>query len=247
MPLPDARMEVQLDGASMRFFTPNKTTRWRVESLLTKEPDTIDWIREFSAGDVLYDVGANVGMYSILSAAMRGARVFAFEPESQNYAILNTNIIINSLHESVTAYCLALTESFALDYLHMSYIDPGGSLHNFGEARDFRDRPLKTMYRQGSIGIALDALIKDCGLPAPTHLKIDVDGIEPKIVRGARTTLKNPALRSVLIEINTNLDEHWEIIDIMLESGFDYSQEQVHRAQRQEGPFAGVGNYVFRR
>jgi hypothetical protein len=51
----------------------------------------------------------------------------------------------------------------------------------------------------------------------------------------------------VLIEINTNLDEHWGIIDTMLESGFDYSQEQVDKAQRQDGPFKGVGNYVFRR
>jgi len=54
-------------------------------------------------------------------------------------------------------------------------------------------------------------------------------------------------VRSLLVEINTGLDEHWEIIDAMLALGFDYSQEQVERSQRKEGPFKGVGNYVFRR
>ena len=39
--------------------------------------------------------------------------------------------------------------------------------------------------------------------------------------------------------------EHWDIVDRMLELGFDYSQEQVEAAQRKTGVFAGVGNYVF--
>jgi len=246
-PLPDARMEIEHGGAQMRFFTPNKTTRWRVETLLTKEPDTIEWIAGFERGDVLFDVGANVGMYSILSAATRGARVYAFEPEAQNYAILNTNILINSLHESVSAYCLAVADDFLVDYLNLSYFDPGGSLHNFGEERDYQDRPRQSMFRQGSIGVSLDRLVGAWGLQPPNHLKIDVDGIEPKIILGAKELLKDKRLRSVLIEINTNLDEHWGIIDTMLESGFDYSQDQVTRAQRQDGPFKGVGNYVFRR
>jgi hypothetical protein len=50
-----------------------------------------------------------------------------------------------------------------------------------------------------------------------------------------------------LIEVDTGLEDHWEMVDLMLELGFDYSQDQVERAQRKEGPFKGVGNYVFRR
>lgn len=247
MPLPEARMEIEHAGALMRFFTPNKTTRWRVETLLTKEPDTVAWIAGFERGDTLFDVGANVGMYSILAAATRGARVYAFEPESQNYAILNTNIVINALHKSVTAYCLAIADNLRVDYLNMSYFDPGGSLHNFGAERDYQDRPQEAWFRQGSVGVSLDQLVGEWGMQAPNHLKIDVDGIEPMIVRGAKALLTDERLRSVVIEINTNLDEHWEIIDTMLKAGFDYSQEQVDSAQRRDGPFKGVGNYVFRR
>jgi hypothetical protein len=50
-----------------------------------------------------------------------------------------------------------------------------------------------------------------------------------------------------LIEINGNLDEHWAIVDILLDAGFDYSRAQVEQSVRKDGPFQGVGNYVFRR
>lgn len=246
-PLPEARMEIVHEGTRVRFFTPNRTTRWRVESLQTKEPDTLAWIAEFGPGEVMFDIGANVGTYGVLAAKTRGTTVFAFEPESQNYAILNTNILINEIQDRMSAYCIAITEALAFDHLYLSYFDPGGSLHNFGEARDFRNQPLNSSFRQGSIGVSVDELIERFGFPVPQHVKIDVDGIEPKIVRGARKTFAASAVKSVLIEINTNLDEHWDIIDTMLDLGFDYAGEQVERAQRAAGPFKGVGNYVFRR
>jgi hypothetical protein len=59
--------------------------------------------------------------------------------------------------------------------------------------------------------------------------------------------LENKNLKSVLIEINSNLDDHWGIVDLMLDLGFNYSQDQVKKAMRTEGKFKGVGNYVFRR
>jgi FkbM family methyltransferase len=173
--------------------------------------------------------------------------VLAFEPESQNYAILNTNVLINDLQDRVSCYCIAVADRLALDHLYLRNFGTGGSLNNFGESRDYQDRPFSAEFRQGSIGVPLDELCTRFGLPVPQHIKIDVDGIEDKIVAGAGATFADPRVRSVLIEINTNLDAHWEIVDRMLEYGFDYSQEEVARAQRQEGPFQGVGNYVFRR
>jgi len=246
-PLPGERMEIDHEGTLIRFFTPSRTTRWRVESLQSKEPETLAWIAGFAAGDVLFDIGANVGTYTVWAAKTRGARVFAFEPESQNFAILNTNILINGLQDSVSAYCLAISDKLAFDHLFLSYFDPGGSLHRFGEALDHENRPMQPGYRQGSVAISLDALVEQHGFPGPQHVKIDVDGIEPLIVAGARRTLSAKTVKSVLIEINTNLEEHWSIIDTMLELGFDFSREQVAQSQREEGPFKGVANYVFRR
>ncbi|SRR6266545_446030 len=69
------RCELEHGGARMIFSTPNTGTRWRVETISTKEPWTLDWIAEFKPNDILVDVGANVGMYTIWAAATRGARV----------------------------------------------------------------------------------------------------------------------------------------------------------------------------
>ena len=93
----------------------------------------------------------------------------------------------------------------------------------------------------------MDELISQGITPIPQHIKIDVDGIEPKVIAGAKKTLTDSQVRSVLIEINTNLETHWGMVDFMIDAGFNYSQEQVEKAQRKEGAFKGVGNYVFRR
>ena len=107
---------VNLDG--MLFPTPNTHCKWRIDTLYTKEPDTIQWLQAMKPGEVLYDVGANIGQYSIY-AAKRGVKVFAFEPESQNYALLCKNIVLNKL-ENCTAYPLCLGDAWKIDQLQLS-------------------------------------------------------------------------------------------------------------------------------
>ena len=102
-------------------------------------------------------------------------------------------------------------------------------------------------FTQGCIATTVDDLVATEAMPVPAHVKIDVDGLEHKVIAGARTTLADRRVRSVLIEINTALDEHWEVVDAMLALGFDYGRDQVARSVRTEGTFQGVGNYVFRR
>ena len=244
----DPRVKIKYEGSDVVFATPNRHTAWRAQTLFTKEPDTIEWIASFDPGDILFDVGANVGMYTIWAAKTRSARVYAFEPESQNYALLNKNIFINQLDKLVEAYCVAISDETRLDRLFLSRFILGGSCHNFGESVDFKHEKFSASFTQGSISTSIDRLtIGDRLLPIPNHIKIDVDGIEDKVILGALKTLEQKDVRSVLIEINTNLESHWEIVDLMLDLGFDYSRSQVEQAQRKEGTFKGVGNYVFRR
>jgi FkbM family methyltransferase len=238
---------IEFQGRDMTFFTPNGPTLWRVESLLSKEPDTIEWIGGFAEGDTLLDIGANVGMYSIFAAQTRGARVFAFEPESQNYAILNRNIHLNGLSQRVSAYCAALSDRAGFSHLHLSMFIPGASCHSYGAPLDHDNRPVVSHFAQGCIATTVDDLVASGAMPVPAHIKIDVDGLEHMVVAGARATLADRGVRSVLVEINTALEEHWEVVDALLAFGFDYGRDQVARSVRAEGAFKGVGNYVFRR
>jgi len=234
-------------GAEVRFNTVNEMTAWRARTAMSKEPSTIAWIDEMSAGEVMLDIGANVGLYSLCAARFRGARVFAFEPESQNFALLNANIYSNALHDSVLAYCVALSDETRFDSLYVSNFVPGASCHAFGESLTPDGEPLNAAFRQGCFATTVDALTAAGVLPVPRHIKIDVDGIEHKVIRGAAKTLADRTVRSVLVEINGKRDDHWGIVDFMLEQGFNYSEEERERALRTAGPFAGTGNYVFRR
>jgi hypothetical protein len=93
----------------------------------------------------------------------------------------------------------------------------------------------------------LDTLIDRGVLQVPDHIKIDVDGFEHRVIEGAANTLRDPKVRSLLIETNPSLTEHQAMIVALENLGFTYDPDQVLRARRSSGPFEGVAEYVFKR
>lgn len=239
--------ELTHNGVNVVYATPTAFTKWRVDSLFQKEPITIDWIAGFGPGEVLVDVGANVGMYTVWAAKTRGTRVFAFEPEAQNYALLNRNIALNNLGERVKAYCLALSDQAGYSELHLSSLQIGGSCHSLGERVDFKHQPMNPVFSQGCVAARLDDLVAAGVVPPPDHIKIDVDGFEPKVIAGAARVLREHKVRTLLIEVNQNLPDHMQMVTELTGLGFSYDREQVAAAERKSGAFKGVAEYVFRR
>jgi FkbM family methyltransferase len=239
------RCELVHEGVPVVYATPNSATKWRVDTLFSKEPVTIEWIGGFSAGEVLIDVGANVGMYSVWAAKTRGARVFAFEPEAQNYALLNRNIALNGLEGRIVAYCAGLLDRSGFSVLNLSENVIGGSCHTVGERLDFNLRPMKPAFTQGCVAATLDELVSSGTIPCPAYIKLDVDGLEHKVIAGARATIADPAVKSLLVEINQNLAEHRRLVTELQAAGFSYDAAQVARAERKSGPFKGVAEHVF--
>jgi hypothetical protein len=97
------------------------------------------------------------------------------------------------------------------------------------------------------VAATLDALVAGGALPQPTHLKIDVDGLEHRVVAGAGAVLRDPRLRLVQVEINQNLAEHRAIVAALAAGGWRYDPAQVAAAERRQGDFKGLAEYVFRR
>lgn len=231
---------VELNGMKASFFTPNETTKFRAKSLFTKEPATIDWIRAMKPNEVLYDVGANIGSYSVV-AGLKGVRVFSFEPEASNYAMLIKNLNLNGL--TPNAYCLAISDEEKAGLLYAGQDEIGGACHSFGAeiGHDLKHR--EAVFTQACLGMPLDNLINK-GFPAPDHIKIDVDGLEHKVIKGASHILEN-GLKSLLVELNNNIHEHIKTIEYLESLGFEYDPAQVEKAERREGPFKGCAEYVF--
>ena len=199
-------LDVEADVAAAAGETqgPRNFERWRADTYTTKEPDTLAWIDAFfRPGEVIYDVGANIGQYSLYAAKRLGGhcKVLAFEPEALNYAKLNRNIVLNGLAGTVVPYCLAVTDRTGLDVFYVKTFAPGAALHALHRPVTQGEEAFSPQNQQGMMGVSLDDLVGRFGLPAPRHIKIDVDGIEAAIIRGAEQTMRSPTLRTALVEV----------------------------------------------
>jgi FkbM family methyltransferase len=196
--------EIKGRGETIRFITPTPLLQARANSALSKEPDTIAWIESFEPGEIFWDIGANVGVFSLYAAMRRGVRVLAFEPFADNYMVLCKNIDINSLGERITPYCVALAGNTKLGLLNLASRDMGTSLHQFGD-RGETSRYWKggsSTVAQGMLGYTIDDFIRQFQPAFPTRLKLDVDGLEWQILEGAKHTLGDLRLRSIMVELS---------------------------------------------
>ena len=228
--------------------------RWRMETFFTEEPETIRWLDSLTANDVLWDVGANVGLYGIYAALQAGCRVIAFEPEAQNFALLSENILLNGVQERIIATNTPLTRATGFGILHVRILTKGGAYNQFATGSgvehtcELKDKP--AAIKQLQMGFAIDDLLARHGFPFPSHIKIDVDGNEPDIVAGATATLGDPRLKSVLIEIAPNDSAHRAILDMLRKMGFEIVSRRsnwdsrVDKTGQTERPHENV---IFRR
>ena len=82
----------------LQIYTPNALCAFRAETFSTKEPETLEWIEEFGAnGAVLFDIGANIGLYSIYHSVLNKGKVIAFEPSFFNLKLLAKILISTPL------------------------------------------------------------------------------------------------------------------------------------------------------
>ena len=183
------------------FYAPTRRALHTPWLFHTDEPDTLQWIDGFPDDAVLWDVGANVGQFALYAALRPGVRVVAFEPGAGSYAVLNRNIELNRLDDRVRAYCVALSDTTCLSDLNMATTVAGSSMHAFDETVDAREHKIEVIFRQAAVGFSADDFLYRFAPPHPTHIKIDVDSIEARIIRGAREVMGLPSVRSVWVEV----------------------------------------------
>lgn len=173
----------------------------RAMSSYTGEPDMVEWLKTtLKPGDVLWDIGANVGAYSILAAKLcPGASVISFEPFIPNFAHLWDNIVLNGVTAQVFPVCAGLTDKTAPTALSIKDPRAGSAGHQVGQTIG--------KLSQGVIAARGDDLRAQLGLASPTLLKLDIDGLEIAAVEGLGETLRTPGLREVMIEIEQGKSE----------------------------------------
>jgi FkbM family methyltransferase len=176
----------------------------RADRLFTKEPGTIAWLyRTLKRGDVFFDIGANIGVYTIFAGYRVGdsGSVYGFEPHLPNAASLLNNIEINSLRSRVQVIAIPLSDQDAFEEFQYFSLNPSRS-HSQLRRSALRGQPFHPVATELKYGCRLDSLLAMGFLPPPNIIKIDVDGHECEIIAGMKDLLHSPAQpRSVQIEI----------------------------------------------
>ena len=213
-----------------------------------KEPEVIQWIEEeFQPEDVFYDIGANIGAYTLVAAAYwKGSiQVISFEPSGINYGRLLSNLRLNGLTERVIALPVALSDQTRLDTFHYQNTLAGGALHALGNATDSQGNPFDPSFSTDVLAFTLDDLIEQFHLPAPTQIKLDVDGIENRILNGGRKTLFN--VKSLMVEIDGENPHATGIRSFLKECGFCETAVYPYRYGKTQPQFQSVSNVLFKR
>ena len=120
------RETVVHNGLALTFHVPNSLAVYRTRTLATKEPETIAWIDSFAPGDVLWDIGANLGVYSVYAARKDPtAQVVSFEPSVFNLELLARNIDANNVSDRVVIVPLPLSDREQIADFGMSNVMHG--------------------------------------------------------------------------------------------------------------------------
>jgi FkbM family methyltransferase len=214
-----------LDYAShpIRLLVSSTQIEQRLISV-EKEPFTVEWIEQsIRDDDVFYDIGANVGAYSLIAATSSRARVFSFEPSPASFLDLSRNIALNGCSSRITPLPLALWSANEFLTFASSSSAAGAAQHRVSRLIGMPEEGSDTI-----VGIRLDDVVERFGLPVPTHAKIDTDGYEVDVLVGAERTLVRDEWQSIIIELDRDdTSRNKQIRTILTDTGFGVQRQHT--------------------
>jgi len=155
--------------------------------------------------DVFFDIGANVGSYTLLASGLCGAKSVTVEPVPSTFDILSQNIALNQLHDKVTLKNVA------------AGADEGNIL--FSTYEDSMNHVIAANESAGPGSAYVPVIIADslAAGGAPILVKIDVEGFETEVLKGMSQLLNNDMVKAIIIELNGS------------GSRYDYDERDIHQ------------------
>lgn len=202
-----------VDGYSATFITETFIERKRVENLTSEEKILSDVLSHITKDDIFYDIGANIGIYSMLIADKIGDNnVIAVEPHPKNVKRLHENANLNSYNDMII-----------LDYGFFDTNDVNSIRQTNPKAGEGKHH-IHTGSGTMNVNIAKgDDVISEHNIPQPTVMKIDVEGAEYRVLCGLRDTLSS--VQCMYIEYHHDRTTKYgdsinDILDILNEANF---------------------------
>lgn len=220
--------EIETDRGKLKFFAfRGAGVVSAVERFHEDEPETLEWIDTYiQTGDTLWDIGANIGLYSLYAAQKPYVNILAFEPSGLNFSLLVEHIALNKKSDQIFPLCIALSNETKIDQLHMGIMEAGHASNAIGTA-ETQFKSFNPVFSQAIPAITADSFCKVFGEQAPDHIKLDVDGIEPLILAGMEKTLTK--VKTIVVEVEgDNEAESTEMVEGPLKKA-GFVEEPSHR------------------
>lgn len=214
-----------------QFVCHSQKENNRASRLFEKEKGTIAWIdQELRPDDVFYDVGANIGLYTIFAATRLGNNglAIAFEPHIPNANSLIENILLNQLEQKTQLVTLALTNHPGYNKFNYHSMYAAASTSQYGR-NSYEGQVFNPVFVEIKHGCSLDLLCSRGIIRPPNMVKIDVDGLDFEVLEGMRELMhssKGP--RSIQIELGS--DSKAKIMQLCQETGYVLKQKHWSQA-----------------
>lgn len=236
--VPGAVVYDWVDGS--KFLVRNGETglTGNIYTGLHEFPDMAFVLHFLRPGDLFADVGANVGSYSILACAVAGARGVAFEPIPSTYHRLVENIRLNHLEECVSC----IDKGVGSEPSKLTFTSDGDTINHALANGELCDN---------AVNVDVTTLDEHLHASTPSLIKIDVEGFETPVLKGAKRVLADVTLNAVIMELNGSGDRYGfregDIIDLMMSNGFrTYAYDPfVRKLTSLNGKNAESGNTLF--
>ncbi len=217
-----------LKGPLKHSILPKTSASENPSMLLGRyEPTVVSELLSAGPIDVAYDVGAHLGFMSLVLSKVVGkmGRVFAFEPIPENRVAIDRLIDMNRLHQVIQVTPHALGESNGKKRMLLREYS---SMHQLEEVYQGRERNIYSMVDVESW--TLDSFVFERGNPFPQLIKIDVEGAEESVLKGALRTLEvyKP---TIVVEIHgpQSALKIWKLLQ-----GTGYTWYHLTRGSRQQ-------------
>lgn len=209
-----------------------------------KEPWTIEFIEALPQGSWFFDIGANVGPYTLVAAA-RGLHVVAIEPSFESYGALCRNLLMNNFLDRAIPLAMAVTDKTGFTWLAYNDVRAGANGNDLGPQVEASFQH----HRQCVPIMRLDDLMRLLPIPldAPIAMKIDVDGGEPGVLQGADNLLRSGRVGQMMIEIQRAQEA--DVVAWLEERGWTLEQRYTERPAVPDAHIAAgeIGSVVYGR
>ena len=164
--------------------------------------------REIVPNSVVYDIGANVGYFSLLAAVLTGTegKVYAFEPLPRNVRFLRQHVALNHLENRIEVFEAAVSDRQGEAHFDLGASTAMGHLADSGEIRVQM--------------VTLDRMLERGELRPPDYMKVDVEGAEFEVLSGASHILKE--FRPVLFLDTHNRQAHALTVKLLKDIGYRF-------------------------